>query len=421
MTNSDNGNRPRTAAHHPGDRVRVKHNLRHDHHSYSVEQNRARQALAGQIGSIRERAPSGAYRVAPPGSTFARAAWFEADELEPVASHAVGDRVKVAHRPELDRQFSTPSGAFARRRNDGYKGKITAESCGLFEVDTSGPERAWFDPSELEPVAEPVAVAPDPLALASRQAEEALQAADRWRAEYQTAKDELGAVQLALGETQREAKDARQEAREAKDALRAAEAERDALRAACQDAAGTLSLSTVDLAAKVRGMGSAADALRGACEAVVGPAVGVSAGALAASVRAAWSILKAEQAARYDALACERAAHEATSKAADALRGKLGAAAAEVARALVDERAARQAAEERIAAVAQAWSEARDAWRSGDAVRRHRAEEAVDKALGGVAAKPAERECCWEQTVEQRVSEIEARLGRLESGGARRP
>ena len=231
MTNSDNGNRPRTAAHHPGDRVRVKHNLRHDHHSYSVEQNRARQALAGQIGSIRERAPSGAYRVAPPGSTFARAVWFEADELEPVASHAVGDRVKVAHRPELDRQFSTPSGAFARRRNDGYKGKITAESCGLFEVDTSGPERAWFDPSELEPVAEPVAVAPDPLALASRQAEEALQAADRWRAEYQTAKDELGAVQLALGETQREAKDARQEAREAKDALRAAEAERDALRA----------------------------------------------------------------------------------------------------------------------------------------------------------------------------------------------
>ena len=45
----------------------------------------------------------------------------------------------------------------------------------------------------------------------------------------------------------------------------------------------------------------------------------------------------------------------------------------------------------------------------------------VDAALGGVVAKPAERECCWEQTVEQRVAEIEARLGRLESGGARRP
>ena len=262
MTNSDNGNRPRTAAHHPGDLVQVRRNPKHDHHNYSVEQNRARQALAGQIGSIRERAPSGAYRVAPPGSTE-RGAWFEADELEPVASHAVGDRVKVTHRPELDRQFSTPSGAFARRRNDGYKGKITAESCGLFEVDTSGPERAWFDPSELEAVAEPVA-APDPLALASRQAEEAFRAADRWRAEYQTTKDELGAARLALGVAQREAEDARQEAREAKDALRAAEAERDALRAAC--------------------------------EAVVGPAVGVSAGALAASVREAWGAARRHRA-----------------------------------------------------------------------------------------------------------------------------
>ena len=236
----------------------------------------------------------------------------------------------------------------------------------------------------------------------------------RWLAAEQAAEEAERQAKVARGE----AEEARQEAKDARDELGAIRAERDALRAACQDAAGTLSLSTVDLAAKVRGMGSAADALRGACEAVVGPAVGVSAGALAASVRAAWSILKAEQAARYDALACERAAHEATSKAADALRGKLGAAAAEVARALVDERAARQAAEERIAAVAQAWSEARDAWRSGDAVRRHRAEEAVDKALDGVAVKPAERECCWEQTVEQRVAEIEARLGRLESGEA---
>ena len=231
--------------------------MRHDHHSYSVEQNRARQALAGQIGSIRERAAPGAYRVAPPGSTE-RGAWFGADELEPVASHAVGDRVKVAHRPELDRQFSTPSGAFARRRNDGYKGKITAESCGLFEVDTSGSERAWFDPSELEPVVEPVAPAPDPLALASRQAEEAFRAADRWRAEYQTTKDELGAARLALGVAQREAEDARQEAREAKERLGAAEAERDAL--------------------------------RGACEAVVGPAVGVSAQALATAVKDALAV-----------------------------------------------------------------------------------------------------------------------------------
>ena len=87
MTNSDSGTSNRTAAHHPGDRVRVKHNLRHDHHSYSVEQNRARQALAGQIGSIRERAPSGAYRVATAG-TVGRGAWFDPSELEPIVLDA---------------------------------------------------------------------------------------------------------------------------------------------------------------------------------------------------------------------------------------------------------------------------------------------------------------------------------------------
>jgi len=82
--------------------VRVKHNLRHDHHSYSVEQNRARQALAGQIGSIRERAPSGAYRVAPPGSTE-RGAWFEADELVPIVTDADGLPVGGADAPPADR------------------------------------------------------------------------------------------------------------------------------------------------------------------------------------------------------------------------------------------------------------------------------------------------------------------------------
>lgn len=374
MTNSDNGNRPRTAAHHPGDRVRIRHNPKHDHHSYSVEQNRARQALAGQIGSIRERAPSGAYRVAPPGSTE-RGAWFEADELEPVASHAVGDRVKVAHRPELDRQFSTPSGAFARRRNDGYKGKITAESCGLFEVDTSGPERAWFDPSELEPVAEPVAVAPDPLALASRQAEEALQAADRWRAEYQTAKDELGAVQLALGETQREAKDARQEAREAKDALRAAEAERDALR-------GKLGAAEADSAT-----------LHAALVAERKEVAGWRSRAFAAEAKVA---RETEEVARLEAALRTRDVQ------------------------LDESRTQRKAAEARLAAVAQAWGKMRAfllALPRPLGAAGIEGVDMVDAALGGVAAKPAERECCWEQTVEQRVSEIEARLGRLETMG----
>lgn len=377
MTNSDNGNRPRTAAHHPGDLVQVRRNPKHDHHNYSVEQNRARQALAGQIGSIRERAPSGAYRVAPPGSTE-RGAWFEADELEPVASHAVGDRVKVTHRPELDRQFSTPSGAFARRRNDGYKGKITAESCGLFEVDTSGPERAWFDPSELEAVAEPVA-APDPLALASRQAEEAFRAADRWRAEYQTTKDELGAARLALGVAQREAEDARQEAREAKDALRAAEAERDALR-------GKLGAAEADSVT-----------LHAALVAERKEVAGWRSRAFAAEAKVA---RETEEVARLEAALRTRDVQ------------------------LDESRTQRKAAEARLAAVAQAWGKMRAfllALPRPLGAAGIEGVDMVDAALGGVAAKPAERECCWEQTVEQRVSEIEARLGRLESGGARRP
>ena len=194
MTNSDNGTSA-PAAHQPGDRVRIRHNPAQNA-GYSAEQNRARQALDGQIGSIRERTVTNAYRVAPPGSTE-RGAWFEADELEPVAAD------------------SLPAGDAPR-------------------------------------------AAPDPLALASRQAEEAFRAADRWRAEYQTAKDELGAARLALGVAQREAEDARQEAREAKERLGAAEAERDAL--------------------------------RGACEAVVGPAVGVSAQALATAVKDALAV-----------------------------------------------------------------------------------------------------------------------------------
>jgi hypothetical protein len=80
--------------------VRIRHNPKHDHHSYSVEQNRARQALAGQIGSIRERAPSGAYRVAPPGPPE-RGAWFEADELVPIVTDADGLPVGGADAPPV--------------------------------------------------------------------------------------------------------------------------------------------------------------------------------------------------------------------------------------------------------------------------------------------------------------------------------
>lgn len=131
MTNSDNGNRPRTAAHHPGDLVQVRRNPKHDHHNYSVEQNRARQALAGQIGSIRERAPSGAYRVAPPGSTE-RGAWFEADELEPPLP-PIGSRVRVKAGLHEGRVLVV-------KQHRG--GEILAEQ---------GPRMGWFDPSEVEP------------------------------------------------------------------------------------------------------------------------------------------------------------------------------------------------------------------------------------------------------------------------------
>jgi hypothetical protein len=63
------------------------------------------------------------------------------------------------------------------------------------------------------------------------------------------------------------------------------------------------------------------DALRGACEAVVGPAVGVSAGALSASVRAAWSILKTAGAHRPTRHGRTRSALGATSQ--DRERGGL--------------------------------------------------------------------------------------------------
>jgi len=270
MTNSDSGNRP---AHRPGDRVRIRHNPKHDH-SYSAEQSQARQALGGQIGSIRERTVAGAYRVATAG-TVGRGAWFDPSELEPIVLDADGLPVGGTDAPPVDRPVP------------GARARVTMS------------DRA----------AEALAVLVTELGAGY----DASQAGEALRSALTTANAEAQGWHEA-------AQDARQEAREARDA-----------------AAG-----------------------------------------LAASV--------------------------------DALRGKLGAAAVEAeeaARALVDERGARQAAEAKLADVAQAWSEARDAWRSGDAARRHRAEEAVDRALGGAAVKPA---------VEQRMAEIEARLTKLESG-----
>ena len=174
----------------------------------------------------------------------------------------------------------------------------------------------------------------------------------RWLAAEQAAEEAERQAKVARGE----AEEARQEAKDARDELGAIRAERDALRAAC--------------------------------EAVTGPAVGVSAQALAAAVK--------------EALAVQLAAvmRTADHRCADARRIA--------------------ALEDRVAAVRAAWGRCRTWWSPASEDERATM-EAVDKALGGVAAKPAERECCWEQTVEQRVSEIEARLGRLESGGARRP
>ena len=338
MTNSDSGNRH---AHHPGDRVRVKHNLRHDHHSYSVEQNRARQALAGQIGSIRERAPSGAYRVAPPGSTE-RGAWFEADELE-APLPPIGSRVRVKAGLHEGRVLVV-------KQHRG--GEVLAEQ---------GPRMGWYDPSEVEPWGgeEPIVTDADGLPVGGPTSPLVDRPVPELRAGVLAIVDALEAkLSIANAEAARwhaAAQEAQGEARDARAARLAGEAERDALRAAC--------------------------------EAVVGPAVGVSAEALAHGVK--------------EALAAQMAAvmRTADHRCADARRIA--------------------ALEARVTAVRAAWGKMRALL-----LGLHRplgavwldALEAVDAALGGVAAKP-EREDCWEQTVEQRVFEVEARLGRLEAMG----
>ena len=65
----------------------------------------------------------------------------------------VGDRVKVTHRPEYDREYPHDT-VIARRANSGRSGTITdcSNERGLcFEVDTQSGKRAWFEPDELTP------------------------------------------------------------------------------------------------------------------------------------------------------------------------------------------------------------------------------------------------------------------------------
>ncbi len=237
----------------------------------------------------------------------------------------------------------------------------------------------------------------------------------RWLAAEQAAEEAERQAKVARGE----AEEARQEAKDARDELGAIRAERDALRAACQDAAGTLSLSTVDLAAKVRGMGSEEEALRGKLGAAEGDSATLhaalvaerkeSAGwrsrALAAEAKVA---RETEEVARLEAalrtrdvqldesrtqrkaaeavLAAERSIHETAAIGADKL--------------------ARQ-----IDAVQAAWGKMRAfllALPRPLGAAGIEGVDMVDKALGGVAVG---------LTLEQRVAEIEARLGRLETMG----
>jgi hypothetical protein len=173
-----------------------------------------------------------------------------------------GDRVRVRHRPELDGAYSKAGRA--------SRVALNGQICEVIEVNAptahvrGADVDAWFELSEIELAA--------PLDVLDADVQQALAAARR------EAQGWHSAALLARGE-----------ADAARERLAEVEAERDAL--------------------------------RGACEAVVGPAVGVSAGALSASVRAAWSILKTAGAHRPTRFGYARGALGATSQ--DRERGGL--------------------------------------------------------------------------------------------------
>ena len=81
-----------TTSHAPGDRVRIQHDPARDP-AYSPEHQRARRALAGQIGSVRERRPDGLRRVVAPGPALEGGAWFAGDELRPIVTDPDGFEV----------------------------------------------------------------------------------------------------------------------------------------------------------------------------------------------------------------------------------------------------------------------------------------------------------------------------------------
>lgn len=288
-----------------------------------------------------------------------------------------GDRVRIAHNPKHDDLYLRDIPAL-RLAAHGKAGKIAERDTGhgvCFRVVPDGESNArgaWFEADELSPiVTDPdgceVGAPASPLDVLDAAVQQALAAARReaqgWHSAALLARGEAEGTQERLAEV---------------------EAERDALRGACEAATGTQGLAAPSLAQELR----------------------ETVGGWEATVRAA---------------AVEEAA----------LRGKLGAAEAKLVQTATErrgwrnealrEQSERKAAEERLAAVAQAWGTLR-AWMlalprplgaAGLATL-----DAVDKALGG--AKP-EREDTWEATLEQRVAEIEARLGRLETMGTEPP
>lgn len=286
-----------------------------------------------------------------------------------------GDRVRVRHDPWRDDSLQ----ARHADRRAAFNGKIvrveTIERDGDVLVSEGTDDGAWFNPAELSPIVTdadgpevggPIA----PLDVLDAAVQQALAAARR------EAQGWHSAALLARGE-----------ADAARDALRAVQGEADALR-------GKLGVAN-------------------------------------AEVEEAVAVLHREREVRQAAeerLAAERSAREEMGRIADrrckerdaAVSRALAAEAAWAAERSIHETAALGAVKiaKRLADVGAAWGRMRAfllALPRPLGAAGIEGVDAVDKALGGAVVQP-ERECCWEATLEQRVAEVEARLGRLESG-----
>ena len=306
-----------------------------------------------------------------------------------------GDRVRVRHDPKRDDSLQ----ARHADRRAAFNGKIvrveTIERDGDVLVSEGTDDGAWFNPAELSPIVTdpdgcevggPAApIGPDDRVMRAeipRDAADALAVIIEALGELPRARQEAQGWHSAALLARGEAEEARQEAKRLAGDLAYIRAERDVLRGKLGAAeADSATLHTALVAERKESAGWRSRAL--AAEAKI-PRETEEVARLEAALRTRDVQLnesRTQRKAAETALAAERSIHETAAIGADKL--------------------ARQ-----IAAVRAAWgSYQAHAWESAEA--KHRAEEAIDAALGGVAV---------EATLEQRVAEIEARLGRLESG-----